>query len=406
MHIKTVDLINKTSSDLRDVADRSTAQGNSIGWNEAAELLLKRNPQILRAKLQQARLKKERKGYWKNYVPGIRASASLAKNIGQFDDLKLSDFNVYAFLNLRVPNPITIRGELLALSLSEYRSARSYELIKRQKLAALYREFLSYEEFRLTYENGMDALDDGVEMSSASELITRIRKANETSAQRMRLRKSMNQISFRVSQMLQVTDYKIRPQVEKLPNIDYSKNYSRLESSDNYGRLALQILAADLEAAGLKHRSVRLARWPRINLGASAPQVYSSDANADFDIDSVRLFGGLTKGFDVFDNKEDRLELSKKDYEQVKSDAHYRVVSERETLRQSLKQYSELLKKKRSLEIAWQLNRDLIESGIAAERMVQAIEKQQQISRQLKSINRSINNQELEFWIWDERAWK
>ena len=206
--------------------------------------------------------------------------------------------------------------------------------------------------------------------------------------------------------MLQLTDYKIRPQVDKLPAIDYSKRYLRLESSDDYGRLALQILATDLEGARLRHQRVRLGRWPHMSLGASAPQIYSSNADTDFDIDSVRLFGGLTKGFDFFDDNEDRVELSEKEYEQVKSDAYYRIIRERETLRQTLGQYSELLKKKRSLEIALQINRDLLSLGVAAERLVTAIEKQQQISHQLKSINRSIKNQELEFWIWDEHAWK
>ena len=406
IHIKTIDLINKRSSDLQDLADQSTAQGKPIGWHEAAELLLKRNPQILRAKHQQASSKKERRGYWKNYVPGIRGSASLAKNLGQFDDLKLSDFNVYAFLNLRVPNPISIRGELVALSLSDYRSARSYELIKRRQMASLYREFVSYEELRQAFEESVSLDKESSGKIEASGLIARIQRESEMSERKLRLRRSMDQISFRISEMLQLTDYKIRPQVDKLPDIDYRKRYRRLESSDDYGRLALQILATDLEGARLRHQRVRLGRWPRMSLGASAPQIYSSNSITEFDIDSVRLFGGFTKGFDVFDDKKERVELSKKDYEQVKSDAYYRIIRERETLRQSLKQYSGLLKKKRSLEIALQMNRNLIKSGIAAERLVLAIEKQQQISNQLKSINRSINNQELEYWIWDERVWK
>ena len=143
-----------------------------------------------------------------------------------------------------------------------------------------------------------------------------------------------------------------------------------------------------------------------MNLSASAPQVYSSSSDTEFDVESIRLFGGLTRGFAFADDQKDRIAMSEKDYKQAVSDAYYRIISERETLGYALGQYGELLKNKNSLETALQMNEDLIKSGIAAERLSLAIDKHKLISTQLKSINRSIINQELEFWIWDENAWK
>ena len=69
-------------------------------------------------------------------------------------------------------------------------------------------------------------------------------------------------------------------------------------------------------------------------------------------------------------------------------------------------QYRRLLEKKQSLEVALKINQDLFKSGIASERLLLAIQKQQLIADQLKLIKKSIYSQELEFWIWDERVWK
>lgn len=405
-HSNIAGSIDNRATDLRLIAEATTAEGNSIGWQEAAILLLDKNPRVIRAKHQYTRAKKERTGYWKNYVPSIRGSVSIAKNLGQLDELKLSDFNAYAFLNLRVPNPVTIQAELMALSLSEYRSARSYELVKRQELAALYREFLRYEELRLRCEESLNSFEENSGILKSSDLVSRVRKANESKVMELRLRKSLDQTSFRISKMLQLSDYKIRPRIDELPNISYNKQYKNLENSDDYGRLALQILAADLEGARLRHQRVRLRSWPSMNLSASAPQVYSSSSDTEFDVESIRLFGGLTRGFAFADDQKDRIAMSEKDYKQAVSDAYYRIISERETLGYALGQYGELLKNKNSLETALQMNEDLIKSGIAAERLSLAIDKHKLISTQLKSINRSIINQELEFWIWDENAWK
>ena len=143
--------------------------------------------------------------------------------------MKLSDFNAYAFLNLRVPNPVTIQAELMALSLSEYRSARSYELVKRQELAALYREFLRYEELRLRYEESLNSFEENSGILKSSDLVSRVRKANESKVLQLRLRKSLDQTSFRISKMLQLSDYKIRPRIDELPNISYNKQYKTLE---------------------------------------------------------------------------------------------------------------------------------------------------------------------------------
>ncbi len=406
IHSNTLDSIDDRTSDLRVIAEQTIAEGKSIGWQEAVKLLLENNPQISRAKSQKESTREKRGGYWKEYVPSLRGSASIAKNLGEFDSLKLSDFNVYAFLNLRVPNPVTIQAELMALSLSEYLSAKSCELIKRRELASLYREFLRYEELRLRYEESLNVNEENRKKIKSADLISGIRKANESTALKMRLRKEMDQTSFRISKMLQLSDYRIRPRANELPDIGYSKNYRHLENSDDYGRLALQILAANLEGAWLRHQRVRLRGWARVNLSASAPQAYSSSSDTEFDVESISLFGGITKGFDFFDDQKDLTLLSEKDYKQAISDAYYRIISERETLGYALSQYSGLLKKKKSLEIALQMNRDLIGLGMAAERLTLAIEKQQLISTQLKSINKSIINQELEFWIWDENAWK
>jgi hypothetical protein len=294
----------------------------------------------------------------------------------------------------------------MALSLLEYRSARSYELIKRQELASLYREFLRYEELRLSYEESLNSFENNNEILKSSDLISKIRKAKESKASKMRYRKALDQTSFRISKMLQLRDYKIRPRVSMLPDISYSKKYKKLESGDDYGRLALQILAVDLEGARLRHQRVRLRSWPRISVSASAPQVYSSGSDTEFDVESIRLFGGLTKGFALTDDQKDRMELSEQDYEQAISDAYYRVINERETLGRALTQYSELLNNKKSLQMALQMNGDLIRSGISAESLSLAIDKQELISNQLESINSSITNQELEFWIWDENVWK
>ena len=406
IYSNTLDAVNSRTSSFQAIADQATAQGKSLGWDEAVKLLLKKNPQILSAKLQQDRSERNRKGYWKNYVPTARGSVGLNKSLGQLDELRLSDFDVYAFLNLRLPNPVTIRGELVALSLSAYRAACYHELVKRRQMASLYREFVSYEELRQAFEESVSLDKESSGKIEASGLIARIQRESEMSERKLRLRRSIDQISFRISERLQLTDYKIRPEVDKLPKIDYSKRYHRLESKDGYGLLALQLLATDIEAARLACKRIRLGSWPSINFSASAPQVYSSNSDTDFDIESIILFGGLAKGFDLFDDAKDRVEISEKEYEQAKSDAYYRVLRERETLRYASMQYRRLLEKKQSLEVALQINQDLFKSGIASERLLLAIQKQQLIADQLKLIKKSISNQELEFWIWDERVWK
>ncbi len=190
-----------------------------------------------------------------------------------------------------------------------------------------------------------------------------------------------------------------------LPKISYRNRYQRMNIGKDFGKLALNLRAIQIEGAILSVHRVKFQQWPSVNFGMSNPPLYSSNGDSGFSSDDLLLFSGASKSMDLTDirglenirDAEERLMFTREQVRQRTENEVARVVMISAT-------YGHLLAEERRLERdIKRLGRpDSAEPGI----VLKDLERRADLEKQLIDNRRQIQQLDLQFLIWDETFWK
>ena len=190
-----------------------------------------------------------------------------------------------------------------------------------------------------------------------------------------------------------------------LPRISYETKYQNFEIGEDFGKLALNLNAVQLESAILATRRVKFQQWPVLSFGLSTPPLYVSDQDTDWSAENFILFSGLSKTYEFSDfNGRERVADAEFRLEAVR--AQLRFAMEREALRldQLETSYRAALRQRRSVRA--EIERIKNRNTAIAEVVIEDLSRQYQLEAEMLRLERQIRRMSLQYLLWDEKYWK
>lgn len=395
----TKELNQRLSGQFKSVADQTREfdrlinQSGSypLAWKDALKLLNERNQNLIRSRERSEEILREREEQWKTWVPRPSVFANLDSSLAELGDLSFSDLNASVVAPLTIPNPFTERAKAFENALSYRESEDSLELTYRRNVVSLYQIYSRMARIEEALANIKDANVDSV---SGAYSRWESRSASED---------SLDSLQSQLVQLLNMPGSKPLPVASTRPNVDYQNKFHKFEPGRNYAKLAVRLSAYRIEGALLREKGVKLRKWPSISLSGSTPPLYDTQGNQDFaDSESIFLFGGLSKSYDLVGADVDSVKTAEQNTEYVKDNLRLQLDRDMRDWNRLQNQYSKLIVKKRIAEERLSKIRkgNSVTSPLIELAMIRSTSSSLVQYEQLKE------QLDLEIWTWDDQAWK
>lgn len=373
-----------------------------LNWDEAHQLLFERNLEYKNSHFQINETKRQRRQQWKRHLPRLFASMRLDTAIQNIANLSKDDFSFNISSNFDFPNPISYHSQAYGLALQEVRATISHELQRRRLTINLYQTFLRSEVTRKSVSK-LEKERKQLEAAPTSALVSKISAIRE---QERALKITLERQRLELNRLFNTPGKNWRLQGSP-PHISYRERLQELDFYKNYGSLGLKLQAIEIEGGTLSLWQVKLSRWPTVNLDINAPQYYVSDTQSDlsFQAEDYQLFTGLSKPVeldDIFDRRQ--LEHAEFRFKQTRAALLTRVENETSQLEVNKRTYRLLLAQKARLQNAVKLaqQQNSFNSTKAISAQITAIKS---LHQRIEITDRSLNQLDLHFWLWDDSAW-
>jgi hypothetical protein len=386
--------------EFREIFGRFQAEkSETISWNAAHKRMAKDSLSLRQSRLQVEDSKKLKTRQWLTLVPRISAFSNIGVGISELSNLGSDDLNATLLANFNIPNPFEFYGALYGAALQQQNAIWSHELDQRRAYTQLYYAFIesqAIDEAEAAYGRRMKSL-----LQSQSADIDKLVKTVTFELQNLERRRLYHRLS--INQLLNTpgANWKLSG---SLPKISYIGRYKRIAVGENFGKLALNLQAIQIEGAILRVQQVKFQQWPSINFGLSSPPLYSSTSSNGFSSDDLQLFSGASKSFDLADiggrreirNAKTRLKFTR---EQLR----LRAESEGSRILQIFQSYENLLKEKQYLKR--EVGRLASPGSLEPEIVLKDLERRSDFEINLIDNRRQIQQLDLQFLIWDETFW-
>ena len=388
--------------DFRELLDGiGKTRETRISWDDAYRRMMEHNPSLRQSFNQLEESRRLKRDQWLSLAPNLAAFINLGDSISALTNINGDSLDARIVANLNIPNPFEFHARLYAAALQRQNAEWSHELDKRRAFVELHSAFTDQQllaERQREAEGRLESLAPGQAADLPREIATI--KKESLSIRRMR---SIQQL--RINQLLN-TPGKNWHLTGEPPPIDYSQRIGNLRIGENFGKLALNLQAIQIEGAILQRQRVKFQQWPAVTFGLSAPPLYSSEERApDFSGDNLYFFSGASRSFNFSDpvgrqslrNATQRLEFTR-------SQLRLRIESEANRLLEARNSYLELLAAERKLR--QMLKR--IESSTSTEAilLLADLEERAQVMEALSDTTRRIRQLDLQLLLWDETYWK
>ena len=372
-----------------------------INWEQASKRLLEGNAQVLASRKTIQDAKKAKKKIWLDLIPDVFTFANINTALTEISDFSSEDVSAGAFANLQIPSPFRVYAQRYAAQLSIIQAEYNYELTRRQQYAALYTLFLKQKKLDESHseikelENELDSLPI-IEAAQAHRKIGISRGRLAISRERFRV--ELNRFFNTPGQNWRLTG--------GLENISYANKLNKLNFKNNYGILGIKLQAIQLEYAAVARKGVRLNRLPDLNVSFNSSRIFniSDNDDAEFNLDNLQLFTGLTKNVNVTDVLDkDRVQNAEYRFQLNREQLRLRLESEASQLKINKKIYRGLLANKRELQKA--LNHITQSKNYNSTQVLTEVERYQSTKNQIDTIDKRLLSIDLQLWIWDEKYW-
>lgn len=382
------------------LADYDKVPGQAISWKEAHARMLRDNMSLRQSQLALENAKKQKSRIWKSMVPQLGSFVNLGTNIAGLSDFESDDLNVSLVASLRVPNPVRLHGQLYAAALQRERAIWANELDKRRAYIELYRAFHLFQGLLKTDRQLALKREALLQMpyEDIGQALEEIRLAEDA-----HLRRKV-QMRMQFNSLLNTPGGNWIPR-DDMPRISYASRAHLIKVGEDFGKLALNLEAVQLEGAWLRLRQVKFQQWPQFNFSLGLPTIYSSRNEQGFTADEISIFSGANKQIDLTDivgledieDAEQRLEFLRN---------RLRISAEREAvrMRQLSSSYGRLLAEQARLRQQLSL---INSSGSASpETVLEDLDQRSELEDRQARLDDQLMQLDLQFLIWDERFWK
>lgn len=368
---------------------------SSYSWNEAVARQEAEDPSIQRSRQYLDEIRRQRKAQWREWLPRPTLYVSFQNAFKDLGNLSSDDLRGAFVAPISIPNPWAQAATAYQLALTEVQAEASGELTRRRQILTLYRLFSEWERM----ESSKPASRPGSSIEDAVRAQLQTLELSLSNQEQMQLQRSQ------FSQILNLPGIDVTPRVDTRPVLDYSSRYRSFTPGKNYGLLATQLHAYDIQAALLRKRGVEFNRWPTPSFGTNTPTIYDTtrrDEEFLGELDTISLFGTWSKSFDVTGQSANEIRTAEQNVHFVRQNIRLRIDSEGREWERLVKRYDFLLNQR-------QLSRDRLSKLTSGATRIstaqQDIEDARKILSDLDNIQRRKESLDLQLWLWDDSAW-
>jgi hypothetical protein len=385
---------------LKLIHDLKETKPTRITWAPALHKMHSDNINVLRSKRLYERSQSLQAKQWMSLIPRVGGFVQMSKDLGSLSDFNGDDLDTRLIANFSIPNPFDFHARLYSAALQQVGSGWSHELDKRRAYIDLYSAFLEAEALRterelhekkwsmMLYSSEGNVVSDIEKYEMDRNSLVRREKAHRVNVNRLFNTPGGNWILS-----------------GGLPKISYEKKYGDFEVGEDFGKLALNLYAVQLEGAILSTRRVKFQQWPVLNFGLSTPPLFVSNQDTDWSSDNIILFSGLSKSYDFVDfagrervaDAEFRLKVVRDQLRFSMEREAMRLDDLKESYRQTLRQRSS---------IQGEIDRIKKRNTAIAEVVIDDLTRQYQLEAELLRLERQIRRMSLQYLLWDETYWK
>lgn len=387
-------------TEFKDILGRIRHESaSSLPWEAAYKRLMDQNLALRQSAEQLKDSEKQTRRQWMTLVPKVAGYLSLGSNIASLTDFSGDDLTARLIANFNIPSPFEFYASLYAVALQNQNARWSFELDKRRAYAQLYSLFIDAGVLRMAETSLAKRLKTGEDADLAN--LDKSLKSLETesrSLERRRLyhRNNVNQLLNTPGGNWDLTG--------RLPLVSYENRFKQMKIGEDFGKLALNLYAIQIEGAILRLQRVKFQQWPSVNFGFSNPPLYTNTGESGFSSDDLRLFSGASKSIDLADvggregiqDAEIRLKFTR---EQLRQRMEFDVLR----ILQIASSYEFLLKERSRLQR--EIERTGKPGSTEAAVVIKDLATRSQLNLQLAEIRQQIQQLDLQFLIWDERFW-
>lgn len=386
--------------EFRDILGKfQTETSKPISWSAAHKRMVRDSLSLRQSRRQVEESKKLKTQQWLTLVPRLSSYVNIGSSISELSDLDSEDLNASLIANFNIPNPFEFYAALYGASLQQQNAIWSHDLDKRRAFAELYSAFVeskAIEEAQEAYERRLKSI-----MASQSGDVTGLVQSVTIELKSLDRRRLYHRLN--VNQLLNTPGENWELSGSP-PKVSYAGRYRRIAVGDNFGKLALNLQAIQIEGAILRVEQVKFQQWPSINFGISSPPLYSSNSEQDFSSDNLQLFSGASKSFDLADigGRQD-IQDARTRLAYTREQLRLRAESEGSRILQLFESYDSLLKEKLYLER--QIGRLGRPGSLEPEIVLKDLDARSGLEIRLIENRRQIQQLDLQFLIWDETFW-
>lgn len=388
------------TEDFKSMVERvRSAPKTAISWEHAYQRMCQDNLPLRQSRQQLVEAQKQSRRLWWSLVPRVAGFLSIGTSISSLTNLSGEDINARLIANFNIPSPFEFYASLYGAALQKQNALWSHELDKRRAYAQLYAAFIdarALDEALAALDRQQHALANA-DLSNLDKALKNLSTAVENmERRRLYQRSNVNQLLNTPGGNWNLTG--------NLPRVSYRDRYRQMKIGEDFGKLALNLYAVQIEGAILGVERVKFQQWPTINFGLSNPPFYSNQGSS-YSSDNMSLFSGTSKSVDLPDlggrenirDAETRLKFTR---EQLRQRMEYEATR----VLQIVSSYDQLLNEEARLQRA--LKRMARPDSSDPEIVLKDLEAYSQCELQLIETQRQIQQMDLQLLIWDERFWK
>ena len=369
-------------------------------WEAAHQRLMSRNLALRQSQLQREEAEKQAKRQWLSLIPKVAGFLSLGSNISTLTDVGGDNLSSSLIANFNIPSPFEFYASLYSVELQAQNARWSCELDKRRAYAQLYSFFLEAEMIRKAEVSLARRLKSGPEGDVGA--IAKSFKAIAVEQRALARRQLFHRNN--VNQLLN-TPGENWDLIGKIPMISYQDRYNSIKIGEDFGKLALNLYAIQIEGAMLRVERIKFQQWPTINFGFNSPPLYSNTGDYGFNSDDLALFSGSNKSVDLTDiggregirDAEKRLTFTR---EQLRQRMEFDILR----ILQLASSYQFLIKEESRLQR--EIGRMTESASSEPTIILKDLSLKSQLELQLSEIRQQIQQLDLQFLIWDEKFWR
>lgn len=394
-----------------DLADSFTAEWQrtlpetAIAWPDAVARLEAQNLDLRRSHDAVTAARERVVQVSRDLLPGAALTANAMQavtRLGEFsgDDAALS---FYAFVN--VPGLVQWRIRRYGAELELIRAEWAHEL-KRRELTIQLRELFLRDTLLTQRRRNLDLAARWPATGSLAQRLETNPPGLEREAILWSLRREADSIQTAAAALLGDATQRWRLDAAGLPDLAYDRQPPAVADPATFGRLLRRLQAADLEAARLRVRGVKLQYWPDLSLNLSGPPLFqvSGGRRSEFSADQVFLTLTGSVNLDLRGAIAQQLREAKRDYALLEARLREQNAQTIQRLQQAL---AALARNARELHLT-EARLDTLRGIPATTTPVRArdnLERLLALDQQRTSLLLERAQLEALFWLLDESRW-